>query len=40
MVLSDRSIKEEIDKGRIVISPLDPADGQIAEKRLELLKIA
>ena len=24
MVLSDRSIKEELEKGRIVIDPLDP----------------
>ena len=26
MVLSDRTINEELDKGRIVISPLDPSD--------------
>ena len=36
MVLSDRSIKEEIDKGRIVISPLDPADVQPASVDLHL----
>jgi dCTP deaminase len=36
MVLSDRSIKEEIQKGRIVISPLDAADVQPASVDLHL----
>lgn len=36
MVLSDRSIKEEIEKGRIVISPLDEADIQPASVDLHL----
>jgi dCTP deaminase len=36
MVLSDRSIKEELDKGRIVISPLDPADVQPASVDVHL----
>jgi dCTP deaminase len=30
MVLSDRSIKEEIAAGRLVIEPLDPEDIQPA----------
>ena len=36
MVLSDRSIKEELAKGRIVISPLDPDDIQPASVDLHL----
>jgi dCTP deaminase len=36
MVLSDRTIKEQLDKGRIVISPLDPADIQPASVDLRL----
>ena len=36
MVLSDRTIKEELEKGRIVISPLDPADIQPASVDLRL----
>ena len=36
MVLSDKTIKEELDKGRIVISPLDPSDIQPASVDLHL----
>jgi dCTP deaminase len=36
MVLSDRSIQEEIKKGRIVISPLDSSDIQPASVDLHL----
>ena len=36
MVLSDRTIKEGLDKGRIVISPLDPEDFQQASVDLHL----
>jgi dCTP deaminase len=36
MVLSDRSIREEIKKGRIVISPLDSSDIQPASVDLHL----
>ena len=36
MVLSDRTIKEELEKGRIVIDPLDPADIQPASVDLRL----
>ncbi|PKB79717.1 MAG: dCTP deaminase [SAR202 cluster bacterium Io17-Chloro-G9] len=36
MVLSDRTIKEELDRGRIVISPLDPQDIQPASVDLHL----
>jgi dCTP deaminase len=36
MVLSDKSIREEIDKGRIVISPLDSSDIQPASVDLHL----
>ena len=36
MVLSDRSIKKELAKGRIVISPLDPEDIQPASVDLHL----
>ena len=36
MVLSDRTIKEELAEGRIVISPLDPADIQPASVDLRL----
>jgi dCTP deaminase len=36
MVLSDRTIKEELGKGRIVISPLDPADVQPASVDVHL----
>ncbi|CAI8046348.1 dCTP deaminase, dUMP-forming [Geodia barretti] len=36
MVLSDRTIKEELEKGRIVIEPLDPADIQPASVDLRL----
>ena len=36
MVLSDRTIKEELEKGRIVIHPLDPADIQPASVDLRL----
>ena len=36
MVLSDRTIKEELDKGRIVISPLDPENIQPASVDLHL----
>ena len=36
MVLSDRTIKEELVKGRIVISPLDPDDIQPASVDLHL----
>ena len=36
MVLSDRTIKEELAKGRIVISPLDDADIQPASVDLRL----
>jgi dCTP deaminase len=36
MVLSDRTIKEELEKGRIVISPLDPLDIQPASVDLHL----
>ena len=35
MVLSDRTIKEELVKGRIVISPLDPDDIQPASVEIE-----
>lgn len=36
MVLSDRSIKEELAKGRIVINPLDPQDIQPASVDVHL----
>ena len=36
MVLSDRTIKEELAKGRIVIDPLDPQDIQPASVDLHL----
>jgi len=36
MVLSDRTIKEELAKGRIVISPIDPADIQPASVDVHL----
>ena len=36
MVLSDRTIKEELRSGRIVISPLDPDDLQPASANLHL----
>ena len=36
MVLSDRTIKEELEKGRIVIDPLNPADIQPASVDLRL----
>ena len=36
MVLSDRSIKEELDNGRIVVSPLDSSDIQPASIDLHL----
>ena len=36
MVLSDKSIREEIDKGRIVMSPLDSSDIQPASVDLHL----
>ena len=36
MVLSDHTIKEELEKGRIVIDPLDPADIQPASVDLRL----
>lgn len=36
MVLSDRTIKEELAKGRIVIEPLDPQDIQPASVDLHL----
>ena len=36
MVLSDRTIKEELEKGRIVIDPLDQADIQPASVDLRL----
>ena len=36
MVLSDRTIKDELEKGRIVIDPLDPADIQPASVDLRL----
>ena len=36
MVLSDRTIKEEIAKGRIIIDPLDPSDIQPASVDLHL----
>lgn len=36
MVLSDHTIKEELEKGRIVIEPLDPADIQPASVDLRL----
>ncbi len=36
MVLSDRTIKEEVAKGRIVIEPLDPQDIQPASVDLHL----
>ena len=36
MVLSDRTIKEELAKGRILISPLDPEDIQPASVDLHL----
>ena len=36
MVLSDRTIKEEMDRGRIVISPLDPSDIQPESVELHL----
>jgi dCTP deaminase len=36
MVLSDRTIKEELDKGRIVIEPLDPSCIQPASVDLHL----
>ena len=36
MVLSDRTIKEELAKGRIVIEPLDPSDIQPASVDLHL----
>ena len=36
MVLCDRTIKEELEKGRIVIHPLDPADIQPASVDLRL----
>lgn len=36
MVLSDRSIKEELAKGRIVIDPLDPQDIQPASVDVHL----
>jgi dCTP deaminase len=36
MVLSDKSIREEIDNGRIVISPLDSSDIQPASVDLHL----
>ena len=38
MVLSDRTIKEELAKGRIVIEPLDPSDIQPASVDLHLDK--
>ena len=40
MVLSDRTIKEELAKGRIVIEPLDPSDIQPASVDLHLDKQA
>ena len=36
MVLSDRTIKEELEKGRIVVKPLDWADIQPASVDLRL----
>ena len=36
MVLSDRTIKEQLAKGRIVIEPLDPDDIQPASVDLHL----
>ena len=36
MVLSDRTIKEELAKGRIVVEPLDPSDIQPASVDLHL----
>ena len=36
MVLSDRTIKEELAKGRIVVDPLDPSDIQPASVDLHL----
>ena len=36
MVLSDRTIKEELNRGRIVVSPLDEADIQPASVDLRL----
>ena len=36
MVLSDRTIKEELARGRIVISPLNPEDIQPASVDLHL----
>ena len=36
MVLSDRSIKKEIEQGRVVVSPLDPGDIQPASIDLHL----
>ena len=36
MVLSDRSIKEQLEQGRVVVSPLDPQDIQPASIDLHL----
>lgn len=36
MVLSDKTISEEIDRGRIVVSPLDPSTMQPAGIGLHL----
>ena len=36
MVLSDKTIREQLRSGRIVISPLDPADIQPASVDLRL----
>ncbi|MHB1533690.1 MAG: dCTP deaminase [Acidimicrobiales bacterium] len=36
MILSDRTIREELDAGRIVIEPLDPADIQPSSVDLRL----
>ena len=36
MVLSDRTIREEVEAKRIVISPLDPSDIQPASVDLHL----
>ena len=38
MVLSDRTIKEELAKGRIVIYPLDPEDIHISNPGEKLTK--
>ena len=36
MVLRDKSIKEQLEQGRVVVSPLDPLDIQPASIDLHL----